>query len=45
LGPGDACIVSKDEWHCVQILEPTRLLHITPGPQGDHRPIGARRRP
>jgi mannose-6-phosphate isomerase-like protein (cupin superfamily) len=45
LGPGGACIVSKGEWHCVRILEPTRLLHITPGPQGDHRPIGASRRP
>ena len=45
LGPGGACIVSKGEWHRVSILEPTRLLHITPGPQGDHRPIGASRRP
>lgn len=45
LGPGGACIVSKGEWHRVQILEPTRLLHITPGPQGDHRPIGASRLP
>jgi mannose-6-phosphate isomerase-like protein (cupin superfamily) len=45
LGPGGACIVSKGEWHRVRILEPTRLLHITPGPQGDHRPIGASRSP
>jgi mannose-6-phosphate isomerase-like protein (cupin superfamily) len=44
LGPGDACIVSKDEWHRVRLLEPTRLLHITPGPRGDHRPVGASRR-
>jgi quercetin dioxygenase-like cupin family protein len=45
LGPGDACIVSKDEWHRVRLLEPTRLLHITPGPRGDHRPVGASRCP
>jgi mannose-6-phosphate isomerase-like protein (cupin superfamily) len=39
LGPGDACIVPKGEWHRVKLLEPTRLLHITPGPNGAHRPI------
>jgi len=38
LGPGEACIVAKGEWHKVDVLEPTRLLHITPGPRGDHRP-------
>jgi len=43
LGPGEACIVAKGEWHRVRLLEPTRLLHITPGPRSDHRPIGARR--
>ena len=45
LGPGDACIVSKGEWHRVRLLEPTRLLHITPGPRGDHRPVGTSSRP
>ena len=39
LGPGGACIVRKGEWHKVDILEPTRLLHVTPGPNGDHRPL------
>ena len=38
LGPGDACIVGKGEWHKVHVLEKTQLLHITPGPNGDHRP-------
>lgn len=38
LGPGDACIVEKGEWHNVHVLEKTQLLHITPGPNGDHRP-------
>ncbi len=37
LGPGGACIVRAGEWHRVEILEPTRLLHITPGPGGEHR--------
>jgi len=38
LGPGEACIVAKDEWHRVHVLEKTQLLHLTPGPNGDHRP-------
>jgi mannose-6-phosphate isomerase-like protein (cupin superfamily) len=40
LGPGDACIVHKGEWHLVTTLEPTLLIHVTPGPRGDHRPVG-----
>lgn len=39
LGPGEACIVPKGEWHLVKLLEPTQLVHITPGPNGDHRPL------
>jgi quercetin dioxygenase-like cupin family protein len=39
LGAGDACIVPKGEWHLVKLLEPTQLIHITPGPNGDHRPL------
>ena len=45
LGPGEACIVSKGEWHLVQILEPTRLVGITPGPGGSHRPVESSQRP
>ena len=41
LGPGDACIVRKGEWHRVEVLEPVRLLHATPGPGGEHRPLPA----
>jgi mannose-6-phosphate isomerase-like protein (cupin superfamily) len=41
LGPGESCIVPKGEWHRVHLLEPTRLLHITPGPHSDHRPLSA----
>lgn len=39
LGPGEACIVRKDEWHRVSVLEKTQLIHITPGPSGNHRPL------
>jgi mannose-6-phosphate isomerase-like protein (cupin superfamily) len=39
LGPGDACIVRKGEWHRVVMVEPAQLVHITPGPRGDHRPL------
>lgn len=39
LGPGEACIVRRGEWHRVSVLEPTRFVHVTPGPHGDHRPL------
>ena len=39
LGPDESCVISKGEWHNVHILKPTRLIHITPGPGGDHRPL------
>ena len=39
LGPGNACIVEKGEWHRVELLEKAQLVHITPGPNGDHRPL------
>lgn len=39
LHAGDACIIHKGEWHKVELLETTQLLHITPGPNGDHRPL------
>ncbi len=39
LGAGDACIVQRGEWHKVTVLEETELLHVTPGPNGDHRPL------
>jgi len=39
LNPGQACIVPRGEWHKVSVHEKTRLIHITPGPNGDHRPV------
>lgn len=39
LHTGQACIVRKGEWHRVHVLEKTQLIHITPAPNGDHRPL------
>lgn len=39
LNAGEACIVPKGEWHLVHLLEKTQLVHITPGPNGEHRPL------
>ena len=39
LTSGDSCIVRAGEWHRVMVLEPTQLIHVTPGPKGDHRPL------
>jgi mannose-6-phosphate isomerase-like protein (cupin superfamily) len=43
LAAGDAAIVPRGIWHRVRLREPTRLLHITPGPGGAHRPLAAAR--
>jgi mannose-6-phosphate isomerase-like protein (cupin superfamily) len=37
---GDAIVVPQGVWHLVSLREPGILLHITPGPHGDHRPLG-----
>lgn len=42
LGPGEACIISKGEWHRVRLLEPTRVIAITAGPRAMHRPLPRR---
>ncbi len=39
LGPGEACIIPKGEWHRVSLIEPAQFIHITPGPNGDYRPL------
>ena len=36
---GEALVVPKGIWHLVTLREPGRLVHITPGPNGDHRPL------
>ena len=39
LGPGQALIVPRGIWHRISIEEPGQLIHITPGPGGQHRPL------
>jgi len=38
IGPGQACIVRRGEWHLLATVEPALLVHITPGPRGEARP-------
>ena len=37
--PGQALVVRRGVWHRVLLQEPSRLVHVTPGPGGDHRPL------
>jgi len=39
LRPGQAVVVPRGVWHRVLPNEPSQLLHITPGPGGEHRPL------
>lgn len=39
LEAGDACIVREGEWHQVNVIEPAQLMYLSPGPNGDHRPL------
>jgi mannose-6-phosphate isomerase-like protein (cupin superfamily) len=39
LGPGDALVVPQGVWHQITTGEPSRLIHVTPGPNGDARPL------
>jgi mannose-6-phosphate isomerase-like protein (cupin superfamily) len=34
---GDALVVPRGVWHLVAVQEPGQLVHITPGPGGEHR--------
>ena len=39
LNPGDGIIVPKGVWHRVDILEPSQIVYLTPGPNGKYRPL------
>ncbi len=41
LGAGDAIVVPKGVWHKITMRRPGQLLHVTPGPNGDARPLAA----
>ncbi len=36
---GDGLIVPKGVWHRVDILEPSQIVYLTPGPNGRYRPL------
>lgn len=35
---GEGFIVPRGTWHRVVSDEPSRIVHVTPGPNGDYRP-------
>jgi len=37
--PGDGTVVPKGIWHRVEILEPSRIVYLTPGPGSEYRPL------
>lgn len=39
IGPGEALIVPQGVWHLIHCVEPGQLLNITPGPNGEYRPL------
>ena len=40
---GRALVVPRGVWHLIEVTEPARIVHITPGPGGEHRPRTAAR--
>ena len=39
VGPGQALVVPRGIWHLIRCVEPGELLNITPGPNGEYRPL------
>ena len=37
LRSGDAYVVPRGTWHRLEPVEPSYLIHVTPGPNGGHR--------
>ena len=38
LRAGEAYVVPRGVWHRLEALEPSHLIHVTPGPNGGYRP-------
>jgi mannose-6-phosphate isomerase-like protein (cupin superfamily) len=38
LRSGEAYLVPRGVWHRVEAVEPSYLIHVTPGPNGGYRP-------
>lgn len=39
VGPGEALVVPRGVWHLIESIEPGQMVNITPGPNGEHRPL------
>jgi len=37
--PGDGLVVPQGMWHRVDILEPSQIVYLTPGPNNEFRPL------
>lgn len=37
--PGDGLVVPKGTWHRVDIMEPSQIVYLTPGPNNQFRPL------
>ena len=37
--PGDGLVVPQGMWHRVDILEPSQIVYLTPGPNSEFRPL------
>ena len=37
--PGDGLVVPKGTWHRVDIIEPSQIVYLTPGPNNQFRPV------
>jgi mannose-6-phosphate isomerase-like protein (cupin superfamily) len=36
---GEAYVVPRGVWHRLEAVEPSYLIHVTPGPNGGYRPL------
>jgi len=39
MGPGGGLLVPKGTWHRVDIIEPSQIVYLTPGPNNQFRPV------
>ena len=39
VSPGDGVVVPKGMWHRVDIIEPSQIVYLTPGPNNEFKPL------
>jgi mannose-6-phosphate isomerase-like protein (cupin superfamily) len=39
VSPGNGLVVPKGKWHRVDIIEPSEIVYVTPGPNNEFRPV------